>query len=94
MRVDLRLNPGLAELAGHHPRLTVEVPDGASVDDLLAVVASDHPALARRVRDEQGRIRRHVNVFVGTDNIRDLDGPATVLANGVEVAILPAVSGG
>jgi sulfur-carrier protein len=93
-RVALRLNPGLAELAGHQPRLTVDLDDDATVGGLLAVLARDHPAVARRVHDEQGRIRPHVNVFVGADNIRDLSGPATVLADGVEVTILPAVSGG
>jgi len=95
VRVALRLNPGLAELAGNQPRLTVELGDDAdTVGDLLDVLTRDHPALARRIHDEQRRLRPHVNVFVGADNIRDLAGPATVLADGVEVTILPAVSGG
>jgi sulfur-carrier protein len=46
------------------------------------------------VRDEQGTLRRHVNLFVGPTNIRDLDEQATTLRDGDEVAILPAVSGG
>jgi molybdopterin converting factor small subunit len=63
----------------------------AAVLDALAV---SHPALERRVRDELGRTRQHVNVFVGSDNVRDRDGLATpIVANG-EVTILPAVSGG
>lgn len=50
--------------------------------------------MARRLRDEAGMLRRHVNVFVGADNIRDLDGADTVVSDGAEVTLLPAVSGG
>jgi sulfur-carrier protein len=53
-----------------------------------------HPAVGRRVRDESGALRRHVNVFVGTDNVRDLDGAASPVPAGAVVSILPAVSGG
>jgi molybdopterin converting factor small subunit len=61
---------------------------------LLDHLAATLPDLERRVRDEQGALRRHVNVFVGTTNVRDLDEQATALGDGDEVAILPAVSGG
>lgn len=44
--------------------------------------------------DEAGRLRRHVNVFVGADNVRNLDGVDTLVPDGVEVSLLPAVSGG
>ena len=62
-----------------------------AVLDALAVV---HPAVARRVRDETGTLRRHVNVFVGPHNMRDLDDLGTVVPEGTEVAVLPAISGG
>lgn len=63
----------------------------AAVLDALAV---QHPVLERRIRDEQGRTRRHVNLFVETDNVRDRDGPATPMASGEQLSIIPAVSGG
>ena len=63
----------------------------ATVLDALAV---QHPALERRIRDEQGRTRLHVNLFVDSDNVRDLDGPATAIRAGEELSIIPAVSGG
>lgn len=66
-------------------------PDVAAVLDTLAVA---YPALERRVRDEQGRMRQHVNVFIGSDNVRDRDGTATRVEPGAELTILPAVSGG
>jgi molybdopterin converting factor small subunit len=51
-------------------------------------------ALYRNVCDETGRVRRHLNVFVNSDNVRDLAGMDTTLASGDVVTILPAVSGG
>jgi molybdopterin converting factor small subunit len=51
-------------------------------------------ALYRNVCDETGTVRRHLNVFVNADNVRDLDGVDTSLTSGDVVTILPAVSGG
>jgi molybdopterin converting factor small subunit len=51
-------------------------------------------ALYRNVCDETGALRRHLNVFVNSDNVRDLDGVDTRLTTGDVVTILPAVSGG
>lgn len=51
-------------------------------------------ALYRNVCDETGRVRRHLNVFVNADNVRDLAGIDTPLAPGDVLTILPAVSGG
>ena len=61
---------------------------------MLDALAAAHPAVGRRVRDEAGALRPHVNVFVGPDNVRDLDDLDTVVPEGAEVAVLAAVSGG
>ncbi|HJS56741.1 MAG TPA: MoaD family protein [Vicinamibacteria bacterium] len=53
-----------------------------------------YPALYRSVCDETGAVRRHVNLFVNTSSVRDLEGLETALAPGDVVTILPAVSGG
>lgn len=62
--------------------------------DALRALFSLHPGLRDRVVDEQGKIRQHVNVFVGADNLRDRDGLRTPLSDGDEVSILASVSGG
>ena len=51
-------------------------------------------ALYRNICDETGTVRRHLNVFVNSDNVRDLDGVDTALTPGDVVTFLPAVSGG
>jgi molybdopterin converting factor small subunit len=66
----------------------------ADLRGLLAELERGHPALHRSVCDETGAVRRHVNLFVNTDHIRDRDGLDTALAPGDEVIIMPAVSGG
>lgn len=71
-----------------------ELGEKPTVGALLDHLAGTHPDLERRIRDEQRRLRRHVNVFLGNDNVRDLSEQDTPLTAGVEVAIMPAVSGG
>jgi MoaD family protein len=66
----------------------------ATVGDALASVAARWPAVTDRVLTEQGELRRHVNVFVGEESIRFLDGLTTTLADGDTITIVPAVSGG
>ena len=60
----------------------------------LADLERSQSALYRNVCDETGTVRRHLNVFVNSDNVRDLNGIDTTLAPGDVVTILPAVSGG
>jgi molybdopterin converting factor small subunit len=59
----------------------------------LADLERSQSALYRNVCDETGTVRRHLNVFVNSDNVRDLNGIDTTLPGDV-VTILPAVSGG
>jgi sulfur-carrier protein len=98
MEVRVRVPTQLRELVAGVAVVTVEVPaegDGAvTVGDVLDVLGACHPALERRLRDEQGQTRTHVNLFVGADNVRDRDGPGTPIAAGEELTIIPAVSGG
>ena len=60
----------------------------------LADLERSQSALYRNICDETGAVRRHLNVFVNSDHVRDLNGIDTVLAPGDVVSILPAVSGG
>jgi molybdopterin converting factor small subunit len=66
----------------------------ATVAEALAAVAARLPAVTDRVLTEQGELRRHVNVFVGDESIRFLDGLDTTVADGTTITIVPAVSGG
>jgi ferredoxin-nitrite reductase len=65
-----------------------------SVGAALDQIEQRYPSLYRGVCDETGRVRQHVNLFVNTENVRDLAGLETPLAPGDALIILPAVSGG
>jgi molybdopterin converting factor small subunit len=105
MKVRVRVPTALRELVAGAQSVVIDVGSGAAgsadatgdtvtVAAVLDALAVDHPALERRVRDELGRTRVHVNLFVGADNVRDLDGLATPIAPGDELSIIPAISGG
>ncbi|HKA68936.1 MAG TPA: ubiquitin-like small modifier protein 1 [Actinomycetes bacterium] len=95
-RVTVRVPGALREFSGGEPLVTVDVPADPppSVAAVLDLLSGSHPALERRIRDETGALREHVNVFVGSDNVRDLDRLSTVIPAGAELIVLPAVSGG
>jgi molybdopterin converting factor small subunit len=65
----------------------------ATVGDALNSLWKQHIALRDRVLNEQGEIRRHVNIFVGSDDAKRLDGLATKLRSS-DLHIFNAVSGG
>jgi molybdopterin converting factor small subunit len=60
----------------------------------LEQIDRSHPSLYRGICDETGSVRRHVNLFVNTSNVRDREGLDTALSPGDVIIILPAVSGG
>ena len=65
-----------------------------TVREALEELQRSQSALYRNLCDETGAVRRHLNVFVNSDNVRDLNGLETILAPGDVVTILPSVSGG
>lgn len=66
----------------------------ATVREALGRLEQQFPALYRSICDDTGTVRRHINVFVNTQHMRDRQGLETPLVAGDEVIILPAVSGG
>jgi molybdopterin synthase sulfur carrier subunit len=72
-----------------------ELPVSAgTVQAVLEDLERTRPTLYRNVCDETGAVRRHLNIFVNADNVRDLAGLHTALKPGDVITIVPAVSGG
>ena len=94
MTVRVRLAEALRAHADGAAVVEVDAASPVTVATVLDALAAAHPAVGRRVRDEAGAVRTHVNLFVGPDNVRDLDGLTSVVPAGVVVSVLPAVSGG
>ena len=68
--------------------------DGSSVGQVLENLEAKHPGVGASLRDREGRLQRFVNVFVGSQNIRDADGLETVVGPDDTVTIVPAIAGG
>lgn len=72
-----------------------EVPaSGATLAEVLDDLESRHPGIRARILDDNGALRRFVNVYVGNDDVRFLDDLSTPTPDGVQVSVIPAVAGG
>jgi molybdopterin converting factor small subunit len=96
MSVTVALAGSLREHAGGAAEVRLAAAPGTvgTVGEALAALFAAHPGLRDRIVGETGQVRRHVNVFVGRESIRDSGGLETPVAEGAEITILPAVSGG
>jgi sulfur-carrier protein len=94
LTVAVRLATALRTHADGRARVELDIAPPATLRTVLDALAAAHPSVGRRVRDESGALRRHVNVFVGSDNAKDLEGLDTPVLEGTEVSVLAAVSGG
>lgn len=72
---------------------TVEC-DGGNISELMNTLESKFPGIKQRLCDEKGELRRFVNFYVNSEDIRFLDNKETQLKDGDEVSIVPAVAGG
>lgn len=87
--------PGLLrDLADGAAELPVDLPEGATLAEVLDQAFAPWPVLASRVRDERGEIRRHVNVFVDGEDAKRAQGVHTPVGPAATVHVVNAVSGG
>jgi molybdopterin converting factor small subunit len=91
MSVTIHIPSALRPYCNGVTELFVSAP---SVRAALEQLERTHQPLYRSVCDETGKVRRHVNLFVNSSDVRDLDGLDTAVAPGDVITILPAVSGG
>jgi MoaD family protein len=91
MTVTVRVPTTLRTLTGGESEVQV---DGPTVGEVLKGLDAAHPGFAGRLLDDDGGLRRFVNVFVSDDDVRFLQGLDTPVTDGDVVAIIPAVAGG
>jgi len=68
--------------------------EGATIKELLANLEASYPGMRERFYDEEGKLRRFINIYVNSEDIRYLQGEETPLKEGDEVSIVPAIAGG
>ena len=67
---------------------------GETLSAVLDDLEAKFPGIRARVLDDSGELRRFVNVYVGNEDVRFLDGLATATPAGTQISIIPAVAGG
>lgn len=91
MSVNVRIPAPLRTLTSGKGELSVEA---ATVEEALRKLNAEFSGLGDRILDENGQVRRFINVFVNEDNIKDKDDLATVIRSGDTISILPSIAGG
>lgn len=99
----------LASYARPHRMATIRIPSplrkytqgqeevrvaGDTVEQVLTALEQSAPGIRERIFDDAGKVRRFVNIFVGDEDIRFLDNLKTVVKDGDELSIVPAIAGG
>jgi molybdopterin synthase sulfur carrier subunit len=91
MSVNVRIPTPLRGLTNN---LDVVAGEVGTLSDCINGLDSSYPGLKDRICDEQGEIRRFVNIYVNGEDVRFLKGLSTGLKTGDEISIVPAVAGG
>ena len=91
MAVTVLIPTTLRMFTGHQSELTL---DGATVGEVIKSLSDEYPETKKVLFGGDGKLRDFVNVFVGENNIRDLNGYDTPVNDGDEVMLIPAIAGG
>lgn len=68
--------------------------EGKTVRELIDHLEKNYPGFRKRIYDENGKVRRFINIYVNEEDIRFLQGDSTPVKDGDEVSIIPAIAGG
>jgi sulfur-carrier protein len=91
MAVIVRIPTPLRSLTGGNEEVPVE--DAATVADVIDRLEVKHAGLRDRLLDDKG-VRKFINIYVGEEDIRFLDGLRTAVKDGEQISIVPAIAGG
>ena len=91
MAVKIRIPTPLQKLAGGKGEVSLEA---QTIQQMIDALEKNYPGMKERLCDEQGKVRRFVNVYLNEEDIRFLNKEATALKDGDEVSIVPAIAGG
>jgi molybdopterin synthase sulfur carrier subunit len=91
MAVNVRIPTTMRPLTGGEKQVVLEA---GTLGNVISALEAAHPGMGERLLDDEGALRKFVNVFVDDDDVRYLDGLDTTVADGITVSIIPAVAGG
>ena len=91
MSVSVRIPTILRTYTGGESEVTAS---GGTLAEVLDDLDANYAGIKARILDDQGAIRRFVNVYVGNDDVRFLEALDTKTPDGVQISVIPAVAGG
>jgi molybdopterin synthase sulfur carrier subunit len=91
MEVHVRIPTPLKKLAGERDVIKAK---GETVGEVLQWLTEVYPGLNERLRDEQGAVRRFINIYVNDEDIRFHQNLETPVKEGDQISIIPAIAGG
>lgn len=91
MSVKVMIPTPLRNLTQNQAEVSAE---GATIGELIENLGKSYDGLKGRILDENGKIRRFVNIYLNEEDIRFLQGEATALKAGDQISIVPAIAGG
>ena len=91
MSVSVRIPTILRTYTGGESEVSA---DGGTLAEVLDSLDGSYPGIKARILDDQGAIRRFVNVYVGNDDVRFLQALETSTPDGTQISVIPAVAGG
>lgn len=92
MSVTVRIPAPLRKVTGERDVITAD--GGGSLLEVISRLDQEYPGLKERICDENGELRRFVNLYINGEDVRFLSGLQTPVKAGDEVSIVPAVAGG
>ncbi len=91
MAITVKIPTPLRKFTGDKDSISVE---GATVGAVIQALEIKAPGISAKIVDDEGKVRRFINVYAGEDDIRFLDGLNTAVGDGAEISIIPAIAGG
>lgn len=91
MSVKIRIPTPLQKLTKNQAEVSCQA---QTIFEMIAELEKHYPGVKDRICDQEGRLRRFVNIYVNDEDIRFLQGEKTPLKAGDEVSIIPAIAGG
>ena len=91
MAIKVRIPTPLQKLTQNKSEVAAE---GSSIREVFHNLEKDYPGIQERLCDENGTLRRFINVYLNEEDIRFLNGEDTKVKDGDEISIIPAIAGG
>jgi molybdopterin synthase sulfur carrier subunit len=91
LSVVVRIPTPLQKLTGNQGEVRLE---GNTLAEIIDALEATYPGIKERLCEEDGRLRRFVNIYVNEEDARFMDGLDTAVKDGDEISIVPAIAGG